>query len=143
MIENLFIGLLISCLFIETTGIYPGGIIIPAYLALYLDQPLRIVGTLAVSLVCFGLYKILSGYTILFGRRRFIILILLGSLLTLLWNNTVRTDLIRGFYGLHTIGLMIPGIIANTFERQGIMLSVFSIIIASTVTYFIVKLLFI
>ncbi len=40
--ETLFIGLLIAVLYVEITGFYPGGIIVPAYVALYLDQPVRV-----------------------------------------------------------------------------------------------------
>jgi poly-gamma-glutamate biosynthesis protein PgsC/CapC len=139
MIENLFIGLLVSSLFIEIIGVYPGGIIIPAYMAMFFDQPLRIAGTLAVSLLCFGSYKILSCYTILFGRRRFVALILLGGLWLFIWNRVFINDLFQGFHGLYAIGLVIPGIIANTYERQGIVVSIFSMLIASSMTYFIVK----
>jgi poly-gamma-glutamate biosynthesis protein PgsC/CapC len=139
MIENLFIGLLISSLFIEIVGVYPGGIIVPAYLAMYIDQPLRIAGTLIVSLVCFGSYKILSCYTILFGRRRFVILILLGSFWLFIWNKLLVNDLFQGLHGLYAIGLVIPGLIANTYERQGIALTIIALLIATTMTYFLVK----
>jgi poly-gamma-glutamate biosynthesis protein PgsC/CapC len=139
MIENLFIGLLISSLFIEVTGVYPGGIIVPAYLAMYVDQPLRIAGTLIVSLVCFGACKILSRYTILFGRRRFVALLLLGSFCLFIWNKIFGNDLFQGFQGLYAIGLVIPGIIANAYERQGIVLSIISLVIATTMTCFTVK----
>jgi poly-gamma-glutamate biosynthesis protein PgsC/CapC len=142
MIENLFVGLLISSLFIELVGVYPGGIIVPAYLGLYFDQPLRIVGTLVVSLVCFGSYKILSCFTILFGRRRFVVLILLGCFWLFIWNRLFIGNISQEFYGLHAVGLVIPGIIANTYERQGIALSIISLIVATTMTYFIVKLIF-
>jgi poly-gamma-glutamate biosynthesis protein PgsC/CapC len=141
MTVNLFIGLLVSSFFIEIAGVYPGGIIVPAYLAMYMDQPFRVAGTLIVSLVCYGSYKILSGYTILFGRRRFVILIFLGSLWLLIWNKLLVNDLFQGLHGFYAIGLVIPGLIANTYERQGIALTLVALLIAVTMTGFLVKLI--
>jgi poly-gamma-glutamate biosynthesis protein PgsC/CapC len=140
MIENLFIGLLISCLFIEFTGVYPGGIIVPAYVAMYLDQPYRIAGTLIVSLVCFGSYKVLSRHILLFGRRRFVFLLLLGGFWLFVWNTIAINDVFWGCRGLYGIGVVIPGIIANTYERQGIGFTIVALIIAAAMTYFVVKL---
>jgi hypothetical protein len=48
--EISFLGLLVSLLFIGITGIYPGGVIVPSYLGLFLRSPERIAGTLIVAL---------------------------------------------------------------------------------------------
>ena len=47
--ETLLIGILVALIFSEVLDIYPGGIIVPAYFALYFDLPLRIVATLFVA----------------------------------------------------------------------------------------------
>ncbi|MBT7311770.1 poly-gamma-glutamate biosynthesis protein PgsC, partial [bacterium] len=39
------LGLVISLIFSEVMGVAAGGLIVPGYIAMYLDQPLRIVGT--------------------------------------------------------------------------------------------------
>jgi len=36
--ETLLIGIVISVIFVEIFEIYPGGIIVPAYVTLYLDD---------------------------------------------------------------------------------------------------------
>jgi hypothetical protein len=41
MNEILILGLLISLAFSEITGISPGGIIVPSYFAIYLDDPYK------------------------------------------------------------------------------------------------------
>jgi poly-gamma-glutamate biosynthesis protein PgsC/CapC len=140
IIEAAFIGLAIATLFVELTGLYPGGIIVPAYVALFVDQPLRIVGTLLVALLAWGSYRLLARAFILFGRRRFLLLVLLGGVWTLvgyrfapmLWPMSLE---------LRAIGWVIPGLIANTFERQGFFVTVPALGIVSAITYFALRLL--
>ena len=43
--EDSFLGLFLSLLFLGMTGLYPGGIIVPSYLVLFIDQPLRVAAT--------------------------------------------------------------------------------------------------
>jgi len=47
--ETLFIGLILAFFYVELMDIYPGGIIVPAYIALYLDQPLRVLATIFIA----------------------------------------------------------------------------------------------
>ncbi len=66
------VGILMAILFIEITDIFPGGIIVPAYVALYLDEPLRVLVTIGVAFLSLLSYRWLSRYLILFGKRRFV-----------------------------------------------------------------------
>ncbi|GAG73731.1 unnamed protein product, partial [marine sediment metagenome] len=68
--ETFFIGLVVAILYIEVMDIYPGGIIVPAYIALYLDQPFRALATVLIAFLSLYCYKFLSRYLILFGKRR-------------------------------------------------------------------------
>jgi gamma-polyglutamate biosynthesis protein CapC len=140
IIEAAFVGLTIATLFVELTGLYPGGIIVPAYVALFVDQPLRIVGTLVIALLAWGCYRLLARVFILFGRRRFLLLVLLGGIWTLmgyrfaplLWPASLE---------LRAIGWVIPGLVANTFERQGFLGTILALGIVTTITYFVLRLL--
>jgi poly-gamma-glutamate biosynthesis protein PgsC/CapC len=139
-IEVAFIGLVVATLFTELTGLYPGGVIVPAYIALFANQPLRFVGTLAVALLAWATYRLIGRAFILFGRRRFVLLILLGGawaligyrLVPLAWPESLE---------LRAIGWVIPGLIANTFERQGFWVTTAAMVVASAITYFIVRLI--
>ena len=140
ILEAAFVGMTIATLFVELTGIYPGGIIVPAYLALFVDQPLRILGTLMVALLAWGSYRLLARAFILFGRRRFLLLVLLGGIWTLV-GYRVAPMLWPASLELRAIGWVIPGLIANTFERQGLWLTIPALAIASAITYFVLRLL--
>jgi len=113
------IGVIISLIFSELLGASAGGIVVPGYVALYLDRPMQIVGTLAVSLLTWAIIRIIGNFTLLFGKRRMVLSILIGFILgwgsrmLVVQNQTIYT------YQLQSIGYIVPGLIANWFERQG------------------------
>ncbi len=117
-----FIGLLLSLLFTALTGVYPGGIIVPSYLVLFVHEPARIAGTLIAAGLALVLYRLASSRLILFGRRRFVFLILLGGVLAVLWRQLLPT-LFPVSIEFRVIGWVIPGLIANHFERQGVLVT--------------------
>lgn len=133
--ELLFIGLLIALLFISLTGYYPGGIIVPGYLILFIDQPLRLVGTIIASLIALVCFKIIAEQTILFGRRRFVFMILCGGVISFLLS-IILPQLFPGSIEFRVIGWVIPGLIANHLERQGILQTLSSMVIVITALFF-------
>jgi poly-gamma-glutamate biosynthesis protein PgsC/CapC len=139
-IESAFVGLAIATLFTELTGLYPGGIIVPGYLALFVNQPLRLAGTLVVALLAWGIYRVLARVFVVFGRRRFLLLVLLGGVWTLIGYRIVPLAWPASLE-LRAIGWVIPGLIANAFERQGLAPTVGAIGVATAATYFVVRLL--
>jgi len=139
--EISFLGLLISLIFISITGYYPGGIIVPSYLILFIDQPYRLIGTLIVSLITLLIYKVTSEYFILFGKRRFVFMILCGGIISYLLSYflpQVFPDSIE----FKVIGWVIPGLIAINFDRQGIVQTFSAMAIVITAIFFMGKLYF-
>jgi poly-gamma-glutamate biosynthesis protein PgsC/CapC len=128
------VGLVLSLLYAEITGLLPGGIIVPAFLALYLDRPWRVVVTLVAALLALGCFKLLKRYALIFGRRRFVVMLLLGAVfgqaLWLLWPRIVPTAL-----DLRVIGWIIPGLLANNLERQKFWLTLASLTIVTVATF--------
>ena len=47
------VGMVLSLFLTETLGVTAGGIIVPGYIALYMDDPIKIVITLLVSIIVF------------------------------------------------------------------------------------------
>ena len=139
--ETFFIGLILAVFYVELMDIYPGGIIVPAYIALYIDQPLRVLATVLIAILSLLTYKLLSRFFILFGRRRFVMLLLLGAL----WGQLLFLIIPHVFAGateLRMIGWVIPGLLANNCEKQKLFPTLASLLTVSVMTYFIVKLLF-
>jgi poly-gamma-glutamate biosynthesis protein PgsC/CapC len=125
-----FIGLLISLAVIGLTGVYPGGIIVPSYLVLFISEPQRIIGTLLAAGVTLLVYLLVSRRLILFGRRRFVFLILVGGLCSILWRMLLPM-LFPLSVEFTVIGWVIPGLIANHFERQGVLVTLGSLLTAT------------
>jgi poly-gamma-glutamate biosynthesis protein PgsC/CapC len=125
-----FIGLLISLGVIALTGVYPGGIIVPSYLVLFVHEPERIVGTLVAAFLTLLVYLLASRRLILFGRRRFVFLLLVGGLWSILWR-TLFPTLFPLSVEFTVIGWVIPGLIANHFERQGVLVTLGSLLTAT------------
>ncbi len=137
--ETFFIGILLAVLYVEVMDIYPGGIIVPAYFALFLGQPLRILMTVAVALLSLACYQFLSRRFILFGRRRFVMIVLLGALWGQAWflmAPHVHSDPTE----LKVIGWVIPGLLANNLERQKFFQTLASLFTVSVLVYVVVKL---
>jgi len=133
------IGIVVSFAFYEIVGLSPGGIVVPGYIALFLDQPIRILVTLLVALLTYFSVKMLSNYIILYGRRRFLAMILIGFLLKWLIEEIVITMPISGIE-LRSIGYIIPGLIANEMGRQGIFPTLYSLAIVSIIVHLILLL---
>ena len=136
--ETLFIGLIVAVLYVEIMDVYPGGIIVPAYIALYFDQPLKVLVTILIAFLSLFTYRLLSRFLILFGKRRFVVFVLLGALWAQLWF-VLLPHFFSDPIGLRAIGWLIPGLLANNLERQRLIPTLASLFIVSTITYFMVR----
>jgi poly-gamma-glutamate biosynthesis protein PgsC/CapC len=128
-----FIGLLISLAFTALTGLYPGGIIVPSYLVLFIQEPARIAGTLIAAFLTMAVYRLSCGWLILFGRRRFVFLILVGGLWAFLWRQLFPA-IFPVSLEFRVIGWVIPGLIASHLERQGVVVTTASLVTVTVVT---------
>jgi poly-gamma-glutamate biosynthesis protein PgsC/CapC len=131
MIQAVGLGLVISLIFSETLGLAAGGMVVPGYIALMVHYPMRIVGTIVVALVTYLVIRFLSNFMFIYGRRRTVVVILLGFAFG--WLS--REFLIVTYEGIsiemQTIGFIIPGLIANWMERQGVIQTITTMIIAA------------
>jgi poly-gamma-glutamate biosynthesis protein PgsC/CapC len=114
------LGLVISLIFSETLGLAAGGMVVPGYLALMIHEPFRIVGTILCALLTLGAIKLVSRYTLIYGRRRIVVSVLLGFVFGAISRDLLFLKLHDAPVDLRTIGFVIPGLIANWMERQGV-----------------------
>jgi poly-gamma-glutamate biosynthesis protein PgsC/CapC len=128
------LGLVLSLVFAEFFGVAPGGIIVPGYLALGLADPLAVGITLAIAGVTFFIVRALATVTILYGRRRTVLMILIGFLL----GSLVRAEIVPGAqvgpYAVDVVGYIVPGLIAIWMDRQGTVVTLASAITATIAT---------
>jgi poly-gamma-glutamate biosynthesis protein PgsC/CapC len=117
----LVLGVVVSVLFYERLQLTTGGAIVPAYVALFLAEPLYVATTVGVALLTYLIVtRLLSRRWILYGRRRFEVEVLIGLALVTV---TVSAGQVLGLFqpvlfGLTGIGMVIPGILAHDMSRQ-------------------------
>ncbi len=132
MTNAIIFGILISIIFYEITDISPGGIIVPALMVLYIDQLDRMVYTIIVAIITYLIVKLMSRYLIIFGKRRFVLLIIISLLVNLILQVLLRSFSIY-LLNISVIGYTISGLIANAFYRQGIKRTLPSLIIVLSI----------
>lgn len=132
--EIIILGIIISIIFYEITEISPGGLIVPAYLAFYMDNPKRVIVTILSGIITYFIVKVISDRTILYGRRKFTVYVLVGFLMreVLKYFNIFLEGYDIFIFGGNIIGVIIPAIMARDIERNGMIKSIFSLLMLST-----------
>lgn len=149
MLIEVSVGLsvLLNVLAVELIGLSAGGVVVPGYLALYLDQPMRLIATFVAALVTLGATSTLGTVTVLYGRRRFAMMLLLGFLvnagMTYLLNVVVPVASTgSAMPDLRAIGYLVPGLLANEMSRQGVLVTVAMTMIVTITIRLLLKLFF-
>lgn len=115
------IGLVLSLAFSEIFGLAAGGMIVPGYVALELHHPGRLLGTLAVALATLVVVRLIAQVIFLYGRRRFVLTVLIAFCFGWMADRLLVFPTASGaVVDAAAIGFVIPGLIANWMERQGI-----------------------
>jgi poly-gamma-glutamate biosynthesis protein PgsC/CapC len=133
--QSIGLGLVVSLVFSEILGLAAGGLVVPGYIALYLDQPLRVLATILAALVTYGFVKLVGRFVLLYGRRTMVFSVLAGFLFgyltryLLVFNATF--DLGVDTSVIQSIGYIIPGLIAYWMARQGVVETLCTMIMAS------------
>ena len=161
------LGLAVSLLFSELFGLAAGGLVVPGYLALYLNQPLDVVLTLGAATLTFVVVRLASSFVIIYGKRRTVLMILVGYAVGMginaligggieLGADTPMGPLARGpaaaetalaamnepaVLELRTIGFIIPGLIAIWMDRQGAMATLAALLTSAVVVRLLLVLL--
>jgi gamma-polyglutamate biosynthesis protein CapC len=122
-------GLAIGLIFTEVFGIASGGLIVPGYVALFMTRPLDIIATVAIGYATFITVRTLATFLVIYGRRRTAMMILVGYVFGMLVRDWAGFDSLE----FAVIGFVIPGLIATWMDRQGVVQTIASLTIVSTV----------
>lgn len=136
------LGVIISLFFLETYAVAAGGIVVCGYIALYLHEPLTIAVTLCISFVVYGLVKLVGTIIFVYGRRRMVLSVLLGFILGWIVRSYGFPAYLPENQAVHVVGYIIPGLIANSMERQGIIQTLTIMGIAAVLVRFVLVLVF-
>ena len=141
MIEiSIGLGIILSLVLSEALGVTAGGIIVPGYISLFLDQPVQVVSTFLVAILVWLIIKGLSKFMFLYGKRRIVLALILGFLFGYL-SRTIYVDT-ESIKSVAVIGNIIPGLIANWMDRQGVVRTVSVVLLTAVIVKLLVIILF-
>mgnify|MGYP001433191581 FL=1 len=141
MIEiSIGLGIILSLVLSEALGVTAGGIIVPGYISLFLDQPVQVVSTFLVAILVWLIIKGLSRVMFLYGKRRIVLALILGFFFGYL-SRTIYVDT-ESIKSVAVIGNIIPGLIANWMDRQGVVRTVSVVLLTAVIVKLLVIILF-
>jgi poly-gamma-glutamate biosynthesis protein PgsC/CapC len=115
---GLAIGLVLSLLCYLTTNLSPGGMITPGWLALTVVEDYRRAAIIVLmTALTYGGTRLLQRVVILYGKRLFAAVVLLGVVLQVSFLVFLQADFPLLFVH-QTLGFVVPGLIAYQLVRQ-------------------------
>ncbi|MBT3519624.1 MAG: poly-gamma-glutamate biosynthesis protein PgsC [Candidatus Marinimicrobia bacterium] len=141
MVEiSIGLGIVLSLVLSETLGVTAGGIIVPGYISLYLHQPLQVLVTFTVALLVWGIIQGMGKVMFLYGKRRIVLALILGFFFGYISRNFIFLP--EDIGSAAVIGNIIPGLIANWMDRQGVTRTISVVILTAVLVKLAVMLLF-
>jgi len=122
------LGMVLSLLLSESLGVVAGGIIVPGYIALHLQDLPSIFLTFFISFVTYLIIYLLSKKLLIYGKRRLILSLLLAFLIGLIFRTFIQIN-------IDYVGFIIPGLIASWMDRQGVVRTISVILIESSIVH--------
>ena len=92
-----------------------------------------LVYTLVIALIAYFIVKLLSRYFVIFGKRRFVLMIIISIFLNVILDLILHSFSLN-MLNLTIIGYTIAGIIANDFYKQGLLKTVPALAIVTGLT---------
>ena len=131
------LGIALSLILTETLGVTAGGVIVPGYIALHLQNPDQIIMTFIASIIVIIIIRALGNFIFIYGKRRLVLTLLLGFIIGYLSRNYFFSPI--DTFSYEVIGNIIPGLIASWMDRQGIIRTISAIMITSVLVKLTIK----
>ncbi|MCS5551249.1 MAG: poly-gamma-glutamate biosynthesis protein PgsC [Candidatus Neomarinimicrobiota bacterium] len=141
MVEiSIGLGIILSLVLSEALGVTAGGIIVPGYISLFLHQPVQVFSTFFVAILVWLIIKGLSKVMFLYGKRRIVLALILGFFFGYL-SRIIYVDT-ESIQSVAVIGNIIPGLIANWMDRQGVVRTVSVVLLTAVIVKLMIIVLF-
>ena len=134
------LGIFLSLILSESLGVTAGGIIVPGYIALHLHQPIQVVVTFLVAILVWAIIQGMGNVMFLYGKRRIVLALILGFFFGYISRNFIYLS--QDIGSVAVIGNIIPGLIANWMDRQGIIRTLSVVLLTSVMVKLCIMILF-
>lgn len=129
------LGLLFSLVCYLVTNLSPGGMITPGWLALILvEDPKRVLLLLFVVGATYGGTLLLRRVIILYGKRLFATVVMLGVFLQMTIF-LIFLDVFPLLFSHETLGFIVPGLIAYQLVRQPVVATLAATTVVTSAAY--------
>ena len=141
MVEiSIGLGIILSLVLSEALGVTAGGIIVPGYISLFLHQPVQVFSTFFVAILVWLIIKRRSKGMFIYGKRRIVLALILGFFFGYL-SRIIYVDT-ESIQSVAVIGNIIPGLIANWMDRQGVVRTVSVVLLTAVIVKLMIIVLF-
>lgn len=138
----LIIGVAVSLLFSEKFGILAGGLVSAAYIAIYFDNIEVVLVIYLISFITYFLVQfVLPKFVILYGRRKFVACLIIAIILKII-TEFIFPILPFEVFEFRGLSVIVPAILANTYTKQGVKLTVFSSLLVSLIVFIIINIIY-
>lgn len=132
---SIILGIAVSLIFTELTGISAGGIVVPAYLALTVNQPSVLISTLAIGLIAYVVVEFgLSRFLMLYGKRKFAAFVFIALILRIVFNIAFG-GIFDALDALTSVGVITAALIASTVSKQGLPYTLLGTVVVTAIVY--------
>lgn len=132
---SIILGIFVSLIFTELTGISAGGIVVPAYLALTVNQPSVLISTVAIGLIAYVVVEFgLSRFIMLYGKRKFAAFVFVALILRIALNFALG-GIFDALDALTSVGVITAALIASTVSKQGLPYTLIGTVVATAIVY--------
>jgi gamma-polyglutamate biosynthesis protein CapC len=133
------IGVLVSLVYVERSGMLPAGLVVPGYLALAFGRIGLVFLTFAIAFATYLFVgRALTRWITLYGRRTYAAMVMVGVILQLAVAAVLPT-LPFAIAELRGIGVITPGLIANAIDRQGVAPTLVTTLALAGVTFLLLQ----
>ena len=136
---TIILGIAVSLIFTELTGISAGGIVVPAYLALTVNQPSVLISTFAIGILSYVAVEFgLSRIMMLYGKRKFVAFIFIALILRIILN-IILGGIFDAIDALTSVGVITAALIASTISKQGVKYTLIGTVAVTAIVYVLVE----
>ncbi len=138
----LALGIIVSILIYERFRLTGGAAVVAGYLSIFIDRPLYVFTTIVIALLTFFIVqRFIARRMFLYGRRRLVVMVMVGMAFEGIAGTAAyfAAPDIPWLIGLYGVGFVLPGLIAQDMERQGVWRTVFTVLITAGITYLLME----
>lgn len=138
----LALGIIVSMLIYERFRLTGGAAVVAGYLGIFVSRPLYIITTLTIAMVTFFVVqRFIARRMFLYGRRRLVVMVMVGMVFEFIAGTTAyfASPNVAWLIGLYGVGFVLPGLIAQDMERQGVWRTTLTTLVTAIITYLLME----